>query len=216
MKYLFFCLIIPHFFALNAQLNLSLSFNSIDSGRNIALAISKTFNSKNEFGGGVKFNISKLAHNDDQNNVYKKRLYPTEFIHHLGITGFYHRFIITNWEHVKPFIFYDLQVAYSTTRNRMLLPYTYDNNGDVLYKEHIEFFGPFTWVEQNIGIGFKIKLFDSWFIQQKIGFGTSFILGYDEMLLNKYFNWFEWEFGYLIHVGIGYKFRQKVKQYYWF
>ncbi len=211
MRYILICLIIPHFFALNAQLNLSLSFNSTYSGRNITLAISKTSNNYNEFGGGLKLNLGKLEQNDDQNYVFKKRLYPTDFIQHLGITGFYHRYILINWEHIKPFIFYDLQAAYSTTRSRMFLPYTYDNNGDVLYKEYIYFFGPFTWVEQNIGIGFKAMLFGSWFIQEKIGFGTTLILGKDEKLPGTY-DKFEWEPGYLIYVGIGYRFGQKDKK----
>jgi hypothetical protein len=211
MRYILICLIIPHFFTLNAQLSLSLSFNSTSSGRNLTLAVSKTFKTKNELGGGIRININQVVHPDDQNKSYMKRLYATEPIHYFGIDGFYHRYILNKWKNVKPYLFYDLQMTYSTNRNRMLLPYTYDNNGDVLYKEHIVLFGPFTWVEQNIGIGFKAKLLGSWYIQQKLGIGIAFILGKDEKRPGTY-DKFEWEFGYLIHVGIGYRFRQKVKQ----
>ena len=87
----------------------------------------------------------------------------------------------------------------------MLLPHGRDSDGGQLYKEYIEIFGPYTWVEQNIGIGYKANFKGNWYIQHKIGFGTSFILGYEKKLLNKYFDWFTWEFGYLINVGLGYR-----------
>ena len=197
---------------LQAQTNIFTGFNSTMAGRSVTLAMSKTINDKHEFGGGLRFNINKLAHVDDQSKTFYKRLYATEPIHYLGVEGFYHRKILRNWEHIKPFIFYDLQSTYSTTRNRMFLPYTYDTNGDVLYKEYIEIFGPFTWVEQNIGVGFKADLFGNWFFHQKIGVGSSFILGYEKKRLDKYFNWFAWEFGTLVNVGIGYRFDKKDKK----
>lgn len=213
MKNILFTILLSVFINhLQAQLSLQSSFNSTFSGRNISLILSKNINNKNEFGAGFRFNINKLAHNDDQNNSYKKRIYATEPFHYFGFEGFYHRNIFHQWNSVKPFVFYDLQATYSTTRNRMLLPYTYDTNGDVLYKEYIEIFGPYTWVEQNIGIGFKANLFNNFYLTQKIGFGTAFILGYDKKRLDKYFDWFSWNFSGLISVGVGYRFDKKDKQ----
>ena len=207
MKYNLFLLFLFSTFILNAQIELTSSFNSTHSGRNVTIALSRTINNKHEFGGGFRFNINKLEMSDDQNNVYKKRLYASTFMQHLGVVGFYHFHVFRNWEHVKPFLFYDLQATYSTTRNRDFLPYMYDTNGDVLYKEYVNRFGPFTWIDQNIGVGFKADLPGQFFITQKIGFGTSFILGKEERLLDKYFDWFTWEFGGLINVGIGYRFK---------
>ena len=189
-----------------AQSDLFLNFNSTHSGRNLSFSYSKYFFEKNEFGFGLRYNINRIAHPDDQNNTYKKRLYATKPYHFLGAEVLYNRYILKSFSFIDPFVFYNLQLSYSTTRNRMFIPYTYDGNGDVLYKEYIEIFGPFTWVEQNIGLGYKANLNGNWFIQHKLGFGTSFILGYEKKLLNKYFNWFAWEFGYIINVGIGYKF----------
>ncbi|MEO0075560.1 MAG: hypothetical protein ABIK31_05565 [candidate division WOR-3 bacterium] len=189
-----------------AQTELFTGFNSTMAGRSMTIGFSNTKDTKHEIGTALRININKLAHNDDQNKSYYKRLYATKPIHFFGLQGFYHKKILNKWEHLKPFLFYDLQATYSTSRNRMLLPYTYDANGEVLYKEYIEIFGPYTWVEQNIGIGFKADLFGNWFILQKLGFGTSFVLGYDKKRLDKYFNWFAWEFGYLFNVGIGYRF----------
>jgi len=210
---IFLSFIINH---LQAQTSLQASFNSTFSGRNISLLLTKSIKEKHEIGAGLRVNLynlnGNLAHTDDQNNTFKKRLYMTEPLHYFGLTGFYHRNIFRKWNSVKPFVFYDLQVTYSTTRNRMLLPYTYDTNGDVLYKEYIEFFGPFTWVEQHIGIGFKANLFNNFFLTQKVGFGSTFILGYDKKLLSKYFDWFDWNFSGLLNVGIGYRFDKEKKE----
>lgn len=210
--FLFFCSI-----NINAQTELATTFNSTHSGRNIALSISKTYSSKNEFGGGVRYNLGMLAMPDDQNNVFYKRLYPSEFYQNWGIIGYYHRYILKKWEYVRPFLFYDIQATYSTTRNRTLTPTGYAVDGHNLYVEYIDRWGPFTWIEQNIGIGFKADLTDRFFIMQKIGFGNCFILGKDTngyvydnervILLDKYFNWFTTEFGGIIHIGVGYRFK---------
>jgi len=189
-----------------AQTDIFLNYNSTHSGRNASLSYSVKINDVNEFGLGVRVNINKLAHTDDQNNVYKNRLFATKPYHFLGAELFYNRQILKSFPYINPFLFYNVQLSYSTTRNRMFLPYTYDVNGDVLYKEYIEIFGPFSWIEQNIGIGYKANLNHNWFIQHKLGLGTSFILGYDKRQLNKYFHWFSWEFGYLFNFGIGYRF----------
>lgn len=199
------------FFFLNAvicfsQSDIGFVFNSTHSGRNVALSYSKTI-SKNEFGLGLRYNINRITHSDDQNKSYMKRLYATKPYQYFGIDLFYHRSIL-NWTNIKPYLVYDLQVTHSTSRNRMFLPCDYDNDGNALYREVIEYFGPYTWLEQNIGIGFKENLFSNLYLTQKIGAGTSFIMGYDNKRLNRIFNWFEWEFGYLIQVGLIYRIKK--------
>jgi len=188
-----------------AQTDIVVAYNSNHSGRNASLTASKFLSGRHELGFGLRFNFNKFAHPDDQNNTFKKRLYATKPLHHLGLEGFYHLYLFSKLKNIKPFIFYDMQITHSPTRNRSLLPYSSLSDGTVLYKEHINNFGPFTWLEQNIGIGFRANITSNCFIQQKIGYGTSFIMGYDDMLLGKIFNWFDWEFGYLINVGIGYR-----------
>ena len=178
------------------QTEITSTFNSTHSGRNVTFAISKTYNNTHEFGGGLRFNINSLAMSDDQNHVYYKRLYASNFMQHLGIAGFYHYHIFRDWEHVKPFLFYDLQATYSTTRNKIVLDATTDQ-----YVRH----GPFIWLEQTIGIGFKADLPNGFFITQKLGIGTTFILGNDKQLLK---NNFDWEFAGLINVGFGYRFNK--------
>jgi hypothetical protein len=179
------------------------AFNTTSSGRNVNLVYSKQYN-KNEFGIGLRYNINKLAHPDDQFNVYVKRLYATKFPHYWGISLFYNRYLVDKWACVKPFLFYNLQSTYSTTRNRFFLPVGTDTNGDVLYKEYIEKFGPFTWIEQAVGFGVKVNINEKFFLTQKLGAGVTFILGKDENVISSY-DKFNWEFGGLIYTGIGYK-----------
>ena len=190
-----------------AQSEIISAFNSTHSGRSITFVGTKTYNSRNEFGIGIRFNINKLAHNDDQNNVFKKRQYATAFIQHWGIETFYHRYILQKWECIHPFLFYDLQLSYSQTRNRMFLPNYYHEDIGYLYEEIIDFFGPYTWVEQCIGVGMKVKLIDGFYLYEKIGFGTTFILGKDESQFITY-DKFNWEFAGLLQVGIIYRFKQ--------
>ena len=75
-----------------------------------------------------------------------------------------------------------------------------------MYLKATEKFGPFGWIEQCIGIGFKARLTDKLYLTQKIGAGTSFILGKEYQIAIKNHQWFTWEFGGLINVGLIYRF----------
>ena len=188
--FLFLCTI-----TINAQTELVSAFNSTATGRNMSLTISRTNNknkNKNEIGIGIRYNIGMVAMPDDQGNLYYKRLYPSTFGQHFGLQTFYHYHILKNWEHLKPFLFFDLQGAFSTTRN------TYCGQPEARR------YGPFTWLEQYLGIGYKVEMLNNFFITQKIGAGGMLIFGSDEMLLKEKA---AWEFGGLISVGIGYRFK---------
>ena len=191
MRSILFILFILFATPVFAQTDLLASFNSTPSGRNVSLTISKTNSATHEFGAGLRYNIGMLAMPDDQQNLYYKRLYPSTFAQHFGVQGFYHHYILKSWQHVKPFLFYDIQATYSTTRNVGC------------YIENTVRYGPFTWVEQTIGIGFKVDLANRFFISQKIGVGGMLIFGSDERLLKTAV---DYEFGGLINVGIGYRF----------
>ena len=201
---LLFCLFLGS--SLVAQTKISTNFNSTASGRNVSLLISKTKNN-HEFGGGIRYNIGKLAMPDDQGNVFLKRLYPSTFAQHWGAEAFYHYRFFNSWKHLKPFVFYDVQASYSTSRNSFYTPHSRDEIGRILYLYHVKRFGPYTWLEQYIGFGFKVELPNQFFISQKIGAGGCLIFGEEEQLV-KYST--EWEFGGLINVGIGYRFEYKM------
>lgn len=220
MKYFISSILILFPFYLFSQ-SLNFGFNSTHSGRNVTLAYEKQWKN-HEFSFGVGYNVNKLAHNDDQFNFYKKRLFATDPEHHLNIAFTYQRYVLAKIKNIKPFVFYDLQLKYSTTRNRFFLPYTYDSTlvanrpeEGILYREYIENFGPFTWVEQNIGIGFIADLTHRIYLKQRFGVGVDLILGYEDKILDKRnfensrFEWFDWEFSTLMQFSVGYRFKKK-------
>lgn len=190
MKFTLLLFFLFAYSSLFAQTEISTQFNSTASGRNVSVLFSKTKNN-HEFGGGIRYNIGKLTMPDDQGKLYYKRLYPSTFGQQFGLQTFYHYHMLKNWEHLKPFLFFDLQGTYSTTRNR------YFNQSEAIR------YGPFTWLEQYIGIGFKVDLPNNLFITQKIGGGGMLIFGEDETLLKEKA---AWEFGGLLNFGIGYRF----------
>jgi hypothetical protein len=191
-------------------------FNSVISGRSINLLASTQIKNRHEFGGGLRININKYAHNDDQYNIFKKRMYATKFLHYFGLEGFYHIHFLQTLPHIGLFAFYDIQVCYSTTGNRMPQFEVDPITGECKHDEYFRHFGPFTWIEQNIGIGFTIDIWKNIFITQRLGVGVNFILGKDKPFseTKDYYlvkNPFEFEFGYLLSVGIGYRFESKKK-----
>lgn len=190
MRILFLLLITLLSFSSLAQTELVSAFNSTSSGRNASLTISKTKNN-HELGAGLRYNIGMLAMPDDQGNLYYKRLYPSTFGQHFGLQTFYNYHILENWEHLKPFLFFDLQGTYSTTRNTYYSPAITSR------------YGPFIWLEQYIGMGYKVDLPKNFFITQKIGAGGMLIFGSDETLLKEKA---DWEFGGILNFGIGYRF----------
>lgn len=195
-----------------AQVRIFTDFNSVISGRSINILASGQVKNRHEFGGGLRININKMAHNDDQNNVYKKRMFATKPIHYFGLEGFYHIHLFQKLKHIDIFAFYNVQLTYSTTRNRMFVPRNqYD--GITCCTEHIVNFGPFTWLEQNIGIGFTVDIWKNIFITQRLGAGACFILGLDNPKEERDYylikEKFTYEFGYLLSVGVGYRFESK-------
>ena len=174
-----------------AQTELVSAFNSTASGRYSSFALAKTINN-HEMGIGLRYNIGMLSMPDDQGNLYYKRLYPSTFGQHFGLQIFYHYHILKKWDRLKPFLFLDLQGTFSTTRNV--------DFGQTEAKRY----GPFTWQEQYLGIGFKVDLPKNFFITQKIGGGGMLIFGPDEILLKEEV---AWEFGGILNFGVGYRFK---------
>jgi hypothetical protein len=190
--------------------------NSTGAGRNVGVQWEKSW-SKNTFGVGVGCNINKIAHSDDQFNLYRKRLYATKAVHFINLHLTYDRAILPSLpSHIKPFLFFDVQAKYSGTRNRFFLPYSYDSTATWLkpedgirYKEYINFYGPFLWVEPNVGIGFRAMLSQRFYLKQQVGVGVLLTFGSDDQITYRQFTPFDWEFAGLIQVGLGWKFLPK-------
>lgn len=195
---------------------LGINYNSTGAGRNITVNYSKNINN-HAWSFGIGYNINSIRQPDDEANIYYKRLFATTPAQHLNFNLSYRHNIFYNLKNIKPFVFYDLQIKYSTTRSSMYLPYDYDSTylntahpeDGILYKNHIAYFGPYTWIENSIGIGFKVGITDRFYLQQRFGAGIHFIYGYgsgkDIVLKQK----IDWEFMGLLNIGIVYRLKKK-------
>ena len=207
MKHLFFLIIAFFCFNGNAQ-NINLIYYSTGAAKNVTLAYSKEWKTT-EFGIGLGCNINSIKQPDDQSNIYYKRLFATDIVHFLNLNLFYNQYVFNKFDQFKPFFFYDFQIKNSTTRSSMYCPYAMDTTiitsnpeDPILYRKYIEYFGPFLWIENTIGIGMKVMINQHFFITQKIGLGVHFIIGDDPKLFKQNF---EWEFHDFFSFSIGYK-----------
>ncbi len=186
-KYLFIILIIVFSANMYAQ-NIDLNYYSTGAGKNLTATFSKDFG-RSEFGIGLGCNIGSIRQPDDQDYIYYKRLFPTKPIHYFNFNAFYDYQFFSDWTCLKPLLFYDFQLKYSTTRTSMYIPYSFDpwipgDNPDekILYINRIKYYGPFLWVENSIGLGFKVDITEKIFLKQRMGLGIHFIIGEDNRL----------------------------------
>ena len=191
---LFFILFI---YGTSSSQNIALNYYSTGSGQNITANYSFVIK-KSELGFGLGYTISTLAHPDNQHNVYYKRQFATDPIHHLNLNIFYHRNVFPNLDHINPFLFYDFQGKHSAARN-------VTNS----FLDEVVYHGPYYWLDNTIGIGFNVKIIGNWYVQQKIGVGAHFIIpsGKEASRVDesRAIYGFTWEFIGLINIGIVYK-----------
>ncbi|HPE39863.1 MAG TPA: hypothetical protein PLI77_02110 [Bacteroidales bacterium] len=191
--------------------NLNLTLYSTGTGKNVTLSYSKEYKSM-EFGIGLGCNINSIKQPDDQPNIYYKRLYATKPLHFLNFNLYYNQHIFNRFDQFKPYIFYDFQMKYSTTRSNMYIIDRIDSTiissdpaDQYLYRNYTEYFGPFLWIENNLGLGMKINITEKLFISQKIGLGIHFIIGEEPKLFMNKDSMF-WEFHDFYAFTVGFKF----------
>ena len=203
----FICLLTTYCsFAQNAA---TISFNTSTLRESLIIGYSKTFHQNHEIEVGLRFHINRLTMPDDQESIYSRRMYASNFSQHFGLQLGYNWHFLPRLEHLKPFVFYELQAAYSTTRNHGYGYTYYINEGTSQLEEYLVNFGPFLWLQNTIGVGFKVDIWKSFYLFEKIGFNATQIIGNDEKLMPDPFQKFPWlvnEFGYMMMVGVGYRF----------
>lgn len=195
--------------------SVNLGFNSTDSGRNVSLQYENSQGSS-EFSYGLCININNFHQIEMRSDLYRKKLYATKGYHFVGLNFTYHRYIsIAEKSCLIPFIFYDSQTKYSTAaflstivEYDSTLVQTRPEQG-IVGRQVLDYFGPFFWFENNIGIGFRAMLTDRFYIKQRFGLGVNLILGHDDQILYRRFSWLDWEFSTLIHFSVGYRFKKK-------
>ena len=203
----FICLLTTCYsFAQNAA---TISFNTSTLRESLVVGYSRTIHQTHEIDFGVRYHLNRLIMPDDQESIYSRRMYASNFAQHFGLQLGYNWYFLPRLEHLKPFVFYELQAAYSTTRNHGYGYTYYINEGTSQLEEYLVSFGPFLWLQNTIGVGFKVDIWKSFYLFEKIGFSATQIIGNDEKLMPDPFQKFPWlvnEFGYMISVGVGYRF----------
>jgi hypothetical protein len=187
-----------------------MSFNTSTLREGVIVGYSRTIHQNHEIEVGLRIHINRLAMPDDQESIYYRRMYASNFAQHFGAQLGYNWYFLPCLNHLKPFVFYELQAAYSTTRNHGY-GWTYNgNDGNYIpIEEYTESFGPFLWLQNTIGVGFKVEIWKSFYLFEKIGFNATQIIGNDEKLMPDPFQKFPWlvnEFGYMVMAGVGYRF----------
>ncbi len=184
------------------------NFNSCHSGRSIDLIYNFKIKEKSKIGIGLLFNLKTQFMIGNQQDFFKKRLYPTNFKEYFGLHLYYLNYFNNTKSTLKWFWFTDIQLKHSKTNNRgytilldtLVNPMEYK----VYYQEQ---WGPFTWLQTTIGFGMDFPLNNRFSLTQKIGQGIEVIKGFDEQLTFTYDNKIQWEFAFIYNVGLVYKLK---------
>jgi hypothetical protein len=194
-------------FAQNAA---KIYLNTSTLRESVIIGYARTFHQTHEIEFGIRYHLNSLIMPDDQESIFYRRMYASNFAQHFGLQFGYNWYFLPRLEHLKYFVYYELQAAYSTTRNH---GYTWEyniNDGTFIpLKEYLEYFGPFLWLQNTIGVGFKVDIWRSWYLFEKIGFNVTEVIGNDKRLMPDPFQLFPWlvnEFGYMITAGVGYRY----------
>lgn len=216
MKNLFFFLSI--LFS-NQLIGQTLGLNYTSSGTCRSVNASYGFSLKNSvIGLELGYNINRETFPDNSGTPFYKRLYATDPIHHLNLGFFFNRSVFQNLKYIKPFLFYNFSVRYSTSKTEIYFVEVVDTTSSsndpedqYLYKKITAIFGPYYWIENIIGIGFNVEIIENLNLQQKFGYGAHFIIGQGDPNANfKVLKQnVEWEFIPFIQFGITYTINKK-------
>ncbi|NLL28179.1 MAG: hypothetical protein GX259_05225 [Bacteroidales bacterium] len=200
-------------FATNSLLaqNLTFNYSVTGSGNNVTLAISKE-SDRIEFGAGLGYNFNKKSYLKEKTYSLHKSFYATKPLYHINYDLFFYYKILKNPKTFEPFFFYDLQMKYSTARLHYFDIVGLDssnsavlNNDEMFYREVKNTFGPFLWIENNLGFGFKINFNEKLYLQKRFG-------GEIYYIINKNGNMpysdksFESKFSTFFSISLGYRF----------
>jgi len=192
-----------------AQNELGATFNSCHSGRSVDLLYGKQLTEKSKIAVGILVNINQITHPDDLELYHKKRLCATSFTEGFGIHANYNRYLNLSVFKQSVFLFSDLQLKYSGTRNVEYKKVYYDSINELqFYDGVVNYYGPFLWMQNTYGVGMDVRIIDRLMLRQKIGFGVEYIYGPDQKYSNgKKKSWLEPAF--IFNIGLVYQFRNR-------
>jgi hypothetical protein len=197
--------------------NITVSYNSVMSGRNLTATYDIVKNN-HEFNMGLGLNINCINPPNNQASLYANNLYAIMAFHFINVNFSYQYRVLHRLKNIQAFVFYDLQAKYAPPRNE-IVSWTYPNGQAAdnaeqsffLHSEEIEH-DPVTWLENTVGIGYKVNVTDKIYLKNKLGLGVTYLLGYDWRLTNQTHEFdrsalrYDYLFGGIISVGVGYSF----------
>lgn len=199
-------------FGLTAQWAVQTAYiNSKIGTGGINMLAAKTIE-RHQLGVGLRVNLYSLSHKDDQNSTYTKRLYPLSFYQNFGFAAHYEYCLFKGLNPARISVFTDIQATYASKRNRTFLPYLTLPDGLVLYRERVDFYGPFLWLENTVGISIMLPIYKNLWLINKYGVGVISIIG-DKFYAKQNTailagNWYEWEPTYTVQIGLSYIFNK--------
>lgn len=177
--------------------SIALDYFSTGTGNNITA--SYAFNLKNmAIGAGIGYHINSVAHPDDQSNIFFKRFYATEPMHHLNLNVYCHRYILPGLKHINPYLFLDFQGKHGPAKN----------NEQPTSSGIRHYHGPYYWIDNALGFGFDVSIAGNWYLRQKAGLGGHVILQSgqeaERVTQSALYHRATWEFTGLLNIGIMY------------
>ncbi len=204
-RILIFCSIFCFSLPFLCQKELGFNFNSCHSGRSINLVFANQFQNQLKLSTGLLINIGQIAQPDEKSCFHRKRLFPQKAYEYLGLDFSLSHYLT---EQKRLFAFANVQLKYSGVRNQEIIKVYYDSVNQLqFYDREVNFYGPFFWMQNTVGLGFDVNILKSLYLSQKLGFGFEYIHGKDEKYLTSKRNWFEPAFIY--NVGLYWRMNEK-------
>ncbi len=205
------------FLQMHGQLNVSFGYTNNVTRSNVILALSTDVGKGHEIGAGLRYFIADTRTSPDlENYIFYKRQSPINVAQRFGANLFYHYYFYRKKDWLYLFVFYDLQMSYAPTFTDLKYYQGITTvNGEASSSQYTSEkfrFGPFLWLENNIGIGLRVNIAKGFYLSQKAGIGAVFLAGKDDRLVpyvRKYP--FIVDFSYMYHIALGYRIQWKKK-----
>lgn len=186
--------------------SVSINYNDVDIGRNVSI-LYHTKGGRHQFSGGIKVHINSQVH-DNQNHVFRKRIYASNFKEHIGLQFGYNYNLPLNHKN-RLLLFYDNQFTIAGKKGEVFLPAGF-LGGTPLYEKHVIEFQELKALEQHIGIGLRTGVWEDFYLNFRIGGGVALFWDVPfEIAPNQYHmagaRKLNWEFGRLLSIGIEYE-----------
>ena len=207
MKYTAVIILLILCISSQGQVSIQSSFSGTYIGRNQSLTIHYALN-KFELYGGIKYNINKGLQSTDGSFLNKSAHAVTSGEHLGGVLGLNYSFL--QLKNMNFFCFFESRESYMHVQHEFesAVVVNSQNGGEELaFTKRIENIGPFWIIDNNIGVGYKVNVFDNLYLNSRIGTGILLYKSNDSNY-STLFNKLDWNFSYMLSFGVGYTFNK--------